>query len=343
MTRTVLANARQSTSRREHGIQRDSPPHANPRRMTHAIELEALCKSFADKKAVRDLHLHIPQGALYGIIGPNGAGKSTTLRMILSIIFPDSGRLRVLGRDSALQAKDRIGYLPEERGVYRKMKVGAFLEHMALLKSVSRGDVARRIRLWLDKIELPDVAGRRCEELSKGMQQKVQFAASVIHDPELLILDEPFSGLDPVNLRLMRDLFLEQHARGATVLFSTHQMHHAEQLCEHIVMIHNGRKVLDDTMPAIRASHTPRALDFEPLDPTTDVTAVLRDLPAIAGSVRREGCWRLELADGAELADAVQAVAARLAPARLEVVRPSLEDIFIDIVRREATLREEAV
>lgn len=310
--------------------------------MTYSIELEALCKSFADKQAVRNLYLQIPQGALYGIIGPNGAGKSTTLRMILSILFPDSGRLRVLGRDSALQAKDRIGYLPEERGVYRKMKVGAFLEHMAVLKGVPRGDVARRVRLWLNKVELPEVAGKRCEELSKGMQQKVQFAASVIHDPELLILDEPFSGLDPVNLRLMRELFVEQHARGATVLFSTHQMHHAEQLCEHIVMIHDGRKVLDDTMPAIRASHTPRAIDFEPLDPAADVQAALRGMPAIAGSARREGGWRLDLADGARLGDALQAVAARLAPARLEVVRPSLEDIFIDIVRGDATVRTEA-
>lgn len=300
--------------------------------MTDAISLRGLNKSFGSKQAVRDLDLVVPRGALYGFIGPNGAGKSTSLRMMLSILFPDSGQIEVLGLDSALKAKDRIGYLPEERGVYRKMKVADFLVHMAILKSVPRAEAKARVARWLEKVGLPDVANKKCEELSKGMQQKVQFISAVIHEPDLLILDEPFSGLDPVNMRLMKDLFLEQHARGTTVLFSTHQMHQAEQLCEHIVMIHDGRKVLDDPLAAIHARHQPRALLFNPLDPMADVAAAFAGDARVAGVAREDGRWRLQLAEGVALADAVQGVAARLAPSRLELQRPTLEDIFVDIV-----------
>ncbi|HEX5756415.1 MAG TPA: ATP-binding cassette domain-containing protein, partial [Arenimonas sp.] len=238
--------------------------------------------------------------------------------------------------DTALKAKDRIGYLPEERGVYRKMKVADFLVHMAILKSVPRAEAKARVARWLDKVGLPEVASKKCEELSKGMQQKVQFVSAVIHEPELLILDEPFSGLDPVNMRLMKDLFLEQHARGTTVLFSTHQMHHAEQLCEHIVMIHDGCKVLDDPLAAIHARHQPRALLFNPLDPAADVAARFGGHRLVAGVTHEDGRWRLQLADGVALADAVQGVAAHLAPSRLELQRPTLEDIFVDIVTRGA-------
>jgi ABC-2 type transport system ATP-binding protein len=310
--------------------------------LSPAIELQAVNKRFGSKQAVRDLDLAIPRGALVGVIGPNGAGKSTTLRMILAILFPDSGRIRVLDEDSALRAKDRIGYLPEERGVYRKMKAGEFLSHMALLKGVRRAEVKRRVPYWLEKVGLPEVAGKRCEELSKGMQQKLQFIAAVIHEPELLILDEPFSGLDPVNLRLMRDLFLEQHARGTTVLFSTHAMHHAEQLCQHIVMIHDGRKVLDDPIAAIHARARPEALLFNPLDPEADVPRALDGLAGLAGCRFDDGRWRLALAPGVDLPAVVQAVAARLAPARLEVQRPSLEDVFVGIVTATAPAVQEA-
>lgn len=300
--------------------------------MTAAIDVRGLAKAFGPKQAVRDLDLVVPQGALYGIIGPNGAGKSTTLRMILSILFPDRGELRVLGRASALEAKDRIGYLPEERGVYRKMKVADFIVHMGILKGVARTEAKARAARWLERVGLPEVAAKRCEELSKGMQQKVQFIVAVLHEPELLILDEPFSGLDPVSLRLMRDLFLEQHARGATLLFSTHQMAQAEQLCEHIVMIHDGAKVLDDPLTAIHARHAPKALLFQPLRPGSDAPAALAGIPGLGAVEPVDGLWRLGLVEGADIAAVVQAVAARLAPARLEVQRPSLEDVFVDIV-----------
>ncbi|MDZ4811689.1 MAG: ATP-binding cassette domain-containing protein [Pseudomonadota bacterium] len=304
--------------------------------MNHAIVLTSINKTFGTKQAVRDLDLQVPRGALYGVIGPNGAGKSTTLRMNLSILFPDRGRIEVLGADSALKAKDRIGYLPEERGVYRKMPVAAFLQHMAILKGVRRDQSKARVVDWLGRVGLPEVGRKKCEELSKGMQQKIQFIAAVIHDPELLILDEPFSGLDPVNMRLVRDLILDQHRRGTTVLFSTHVMHQAEQLCEHIVMLHDGRKVLDDTLDTIRARYAPRALRMEPLAADTDVAGALSGLSCVATLERTDDYYRINLNEGARLDEAIQAVAARIAPSRLELLRPSLEDIFIDIVSHGA-------
>jgi ABC-2 type transport system ATP-binding protein len=300
--------------------------------MAYAIDMEGVDKAFGVRQAVRDFTLRVPRGALFGFIGPNGAGKTTTLRMVLSMLLPDRGRIAVLGESSALAAKDRIGYLPEERGVYKKMRVDDFLVFMAQLKGLRGPALRPRVLGWLERVGLEDAATKRCEDLSKGMQQKVQFIASVIHEPELLVLDEPFSGLDPVGVRAMRELFLEQRQRGATLLFSTHQMHHAEQVCEHIVMIHAGRKVLDDPMAAIRSRVKATALAFEPLDDAADVRGALVAVPGLRAIERSDGpTWRLALSSDADLSRTVQAVAACLAPARLEVVRPGLEDIFVEI------------
>jgi ABC-2 type transport system ATP-binding protein len=309
--------------------------------MPDAIVLRQLNKAFGATVAVRDLDLVVPQGALYGVIGPNGAGKTTTIRMILSILLPDRGELSVLGRRSALEAKDRIGYLPEERGLYKRMRVGQFLTYMARLKSADGPDLSARIRSWLEKVDLAGVEHKRCEELSKGMQQKVQFVAAVIHRPDLLILDEPFSGLDPVNQRLLRELVDAEHRRGATVLFSTHVMVHAEQLCDHVVMIHRGNKVLDDGIADIRARYDPRSVGFEPIDPAADVSALGR----IAGveRVRRDGAaWEITLAPGAAAASVIQQAAAAVPPARVELRRPTLEDVFIDIARAESQEGDDA-
>jgi ABC-2 type transport system ATP-binding protein len=299
--------------------------------MEPAILLKGINKSFGHTKAVQDLNLDIPRGALYGFIGPNGAGKTTSIRMIMSILFPDTGELSVLGKSSALEAKDRIGYLPEERGVYRKMQVGAFLSYIARLKGVYSAALPQKIRQSLQNVGLEATERRRCEELSKGMLQKVQFLAATIHGPDLLILDEPFAGLDPVSARLLRDLVLAEHRRGATVLFSTHVMPHAEEICQQVVMIHQGRKVLDEQLGMIRRQYDPRSIHFDPINPDADV-GPLRALPEVERIERAEEGYDILLVAGTDPAGAMQRLTATLAPARIELVRPRLEDVFIRIV-----------
>ncbi|HKY22905.1 MAG TPA: ATP-binding cassette domain-containing protein [Vicinamibacterales bacterium] len=295
-----------------------------------AISLKGVTKSFGSTVAVRELDLDVPKGSLCGFIGPNGAGKTTTLRMIMSILFPDRGQLSVLGRPSAIDAKDRIGYLPEERGVYRKMRVGAFLTFMARLKGVNDSP-AGRVAAWLERVGLHGVEDKKCEELSKGMLQKVQLIAAVMHEPDLLILDEPFSGLDPVNMRLLRDLILAEHRRGATILFSTHVMVQAEEICDHIFMLHRGEKVLDDDLASIRQRYDPRALMFEPFERGADVTP-LEGVAGVASVTRDGGAYRIDLREDAEPSSMMRAVAVAMAPARLELRRPSLDEIFIRLV-----------
>jgi ABC-2 type transport system ATP-binding protein len=300
--------------------------------MSDAITLKRINKTFGATKAVSDLHLVIPRGALYGFIGPNGAGKTTTIRMIMSILFPDSGDLSVLGHKSALNAKDRIGYLPEERGVYRKMRVGPFLTFMARLKGVPERDIQDRVKRGLQRVGLADTERKRCEDLSKGMQQKIQFIAAIIHHPDLLILDEPFSGLDPVSARSLREMVLEEHARGATILFSTHVMPHAEELCDHVVMINKGRKVLDDPVSAIQRRYDPRVIEFEPLDPGADLSP-LSSVPEVESIDRAEGrgC-KIRLREGSSPASVIPRLAIAVPPARIEIARPTLEEVFVKLV-----------
>jgi ABC-2 type transport system ATP-binding protein len=298
--------------------------------MAPALRLKGIRKTFGAATAVHDLDLEVPTGALYGVIGPNGAGKTTTIRLIMSILFPDAGELAVLGHKSALEAKDRIGYLPEERGVYRKMKVGVFLTYMAQLKGVS-GDLQARVRAGLERAGLGGTEKKRCEELSKGMLQKVQFLAAIIHQPDLLILDEPFSGLDPVSARLLRGLVREEHRRGATIMLSTHVMAHAEEICEHVVMIHRGRKVLDDSVAAIRRRHDPRTIQFEPLDPAADLGA-LRALAEVEQIEPAAAGFDIRLTEGSDPGAAIRRITATVTPARIELARPRLEDIFISLV-----------
>ena len=297
-----------------------------------AIDLRGVTKTFGGTRAVDGLDLVIPRGALYGFIGPNGAGKTTSIRIIMSILFPDAGTVRVLGRASALEAKDRIGYLPEERGVYRKMKVGAYLEFIAQLKDVPQQGAKRRISSLLGRVGLPDIETKKCEELSKGMLQKIQFVAAIIHEPDLLILDEPFSGLDPISTRLLREQILAEHRRGATILFSTHVMPQAEEICEQVVMIHRGRKVLDEPIAAIRRRHDARALVFEPLDAQADVTAKVAALPDVERCGRADGVYEVVWRDGADPSAAMQQLTAAIPVVRLERKRPRLEDVFVELV-----------
>lgn len=306
--------------------------------MSDAIVIEGLTKTFGPKVAVDDVSLRIPAGTVCGFIGPNGAGKTTTIRMIMSIIFPDRGRIEVLGRSSAIESKDRIGYLPEERGVYRKMRVMNFLTYMARLKGVDSRGLKDKIRVWLDRVGLADAARKRCEELSKGMQQKVQFLAAVLHEPDLLILDEVFSGLDPVNRRLMRQLIDEQHRLGRTIIFSTHNMYEAEQLCDRIFMIHHGRKMLDASLREILARFDPRAVLVEPM--SDDGIEAIRAVDGIADVVRGVGAgarnhvYEAKLEEGVEASAALARIAAAVPVRRLELKRVNLEDVFIELVER---------
>jgi ABC-2 type transport system ATP-binding protein len=297
-----------------------------------AVSLRGVTKTFGDTTAVQDLELTIPRGGLYGVIGPNGAGKTTSIRMIMAILFPDTGQVSVLGHASALEAKDRIGYLPEERGVYRKMKVAAYLAFIARLKGVTDTDLDGRIRKLVDRVGLSGVENKKCEELSKGMLQKIQFLAAIIHEPDLLILDEPFSGLDPLSMRLLRDCIVAEHKRGATVLFSTHVMPQAEEICDHVIMIHRGRKVLDDPVSAIRRRYDPRAIVAEPLDAGADV-APIAALAEVESCRAVDGGYEILLRAGSDPARAMQRVAAAVPVARLELKRPRLEDVFVQIVK----------
>jgi ABC-2 type transport system ATP-binding protein len=299
--------------------------------MATAISIRGVTKTFGSQTAVDRLDLEVPAGALYGFIGPNGAGKTTTIRMLMSIMFPDSGRLEVLGHASALEAKDKIGYLPEERGVYKNMKVAAYLKYIARLKGVAEPVISGRIKQLLARVELPDVGGKHCEELSKGMRQKIQFAASIINEPELLILDEPFSGLDPVSMRLLRNLIVEEHQRGATILFSTHVMPQAEEICDHVVMIHKGRKVLDDPVATIGGRDEVRTIVVEPFDAQTDSSALSR-IPGVESQRTRGAVIELQLREGTDAATVMRDVAGSLRVARIEIKRPRLEDVFVRLV-----------
>lgn len=298
-----------------------------------AIRLRGVNKTYRTNRAVCDLDLDVPTGSVCGFLGPNGAGKSTTIRMIMSIIYPDSGTIEVLGKN-ALSNKDRIGYLPEERGVYRKMRVGEFVEYVARLKGFHPSDLRRRVHQWFERIELPGVMKKRCEELSKGMQQKVQFLAAIINEPELIILDEPFSGLDPVNAVLLNHLIDEMHAEGRTIIFSTHTLHQAERICDRIFLINKGRKLLDGTLDEVRAMFDPRTIVAEPLHGPLTVegidgvlsTQLLNGGPAV----------ELMLVEGCDPNAIMREIIARQPVRSVELRRPTLEDIFVQTVLEDA-------
>jgi len=295
--------------------------------------LDNVSKSFGDFKAVSNLSLSVKGGRVFGLIGPNGAGKTTTIRMIVNITVPDSGRIELLGQPMTTALQDRIGYLPEERGLYKKMKVGEQLRFFAELKSVSGKDADERIDKWLRKLQLQDWKDKRTKELSKGMQQKVQFITAVIHDPDLLILDEPFAGLDPVNVEVMKEAIVELRRANKTIILSTHQMEIAEKLCDDVCMIYRSRKVFDGRLREIRRSFARNAvaLRLEGSD------GVLND-PELVASIRPVGEeFEALLAPGAN----PQVLLKRLVDAgvpvsKFELVEPSLHDIFIEKVREAA-------
>jgi len=300
---------------------------------TPTIQLHQVHKHYGATHAVRGISLQVQAGSVCGFLGPNGAGKSTTIRMIMSIILPDQGRIEVLGA-TALDAKDRIGYLPEERGLYRKMRVAEFLRFMARLKGLDRATADRRIGEWLERLDLPGVSRKRCMELSKGMQQKVQLIASVVHQPSLLILDEPFSGLDPVNTRLLSREILRMREQGTTILFSTHQMRTAEDICDRVLLIHRGEKLLDESLDTIHRRFDPRTVLAEPTDDRATASAALTALPEVATCEWSEEnrAFQLRVAESADPQQAMQRMLQATPLRRVELRRTTLDEVFVRLV-----------
>jgi ABC-2 type transport system ATP-binding protein len=294
-----------------------------------AVWLEGVNKSFGAKRAVAEMSFRVPAGAVYGIIGPNGSGKSTTLRMITRIHHPDSGQIRVLGQDASGgdAASERIGYLPEERGLYRKMPVGELLRFFAALKGVPNRRAKVASRLWLERLGIGDCEKRRVEALSKGMAQKVQFIAAVLHQPELLILDEPFSGLDPVNMETIREAVLEMRRQGTTILFSTHDMEVAERMCDFILMIHRGRKVLDGTLDSIQQRYATDTVKVR----IAGGTVAFDQLPGVARVNDFGRLQELRLQAGCDPQSILRTLVDRVQVEHFEVARPHLHDIFVRI------------
>jgi ABC-2 type transport system ATP-binding protein len=303
------------------------------------IEIDNVVKRYAEHVAVRDLSLRVPRGAVYGLLGPNGAGKTTTIRMILNIIAPDSGTIRILGHPAQDPTiTDRIGYLPEERGLYRKMQVRRVLRFLAELKGMKARDADKRIDMWLERFDLKtdekDWGAAKIDELSRGMQQKVQFIGTLLHDPDLVILDEPFSGLDPINAQALKDTIIDLKQRGKTIIFSTHVMDNAERICDSVCIIARGEKVLDGPINEIRDSHGSRnvALALGGA-PTTAVSTVLADRSLVSRVDDSNRYFEVEMADGAD----PQALLHRIVDtgatvSRFEIVRPSLHQIFLERV-----------
>ena len=294
----------------------------------HAVEVRDVVKRYGDFTAVDHVSMDVPRGSIYGLLGPNGAGKSTTIRMLLRIMLPDEGSIRVLGEDVALLDVDRIGYLPEERGLYKKMRVGDVLVFFAEIKGVARGDARRRAGQWLERMGLSDRAHKPVDELSKGMQQKVQFIATLIHEPELLILDEPFSGLDPVNANVLKDVILEFHRKGHTIVFSTHMMEQVEKLCEHICLINKGRVVLSGTLASVKKQYGHNGVTVR----FNGDGAFLGTLPEVASFQDHGNELFLRLRDGALPARILDAARGRVEIVRFEVAEPSVHDIFLERV-----------
>jgi ABC-2 type transport system ATP-binding protein len=306
--------------------------------VSDAIHVRGVSKRFGDVQAVDEIEFVVPSGTLCGFLGPNGAGKSTTIRMIMSIIYPDRGDISVLG-GSALDHKDGIGYLPEERGVYRKMRVADFIKYMARLKGMPSRGLAARIDDWLERMDLEGVQKRKCQELSKGMQQKIQFISAVIHEPELIILDEPFSGLDPVNARLLGNTIKTMNDAGRTIIFSTHVLHQAEQLCDRVLMINKGRIVIDDDLDTIRRRHDPRTLRVRAATDPAAFKQHAERVPGVQSIVFDEDPGVLEIAMNDEIvldegipSELVEALNG-IGPMRsLEIRTPTLDDVFVKLV-----------
>jgi ABC-2 type transport system ATP-binding protein len=292
--------------------------------MPNAIELDTVTKAFGTQRAVDQLTLRVPTGSVYGFIGPNGSGKTTTLRMITRILAPDQGTVRVLGEDRHGPANDRVAYLPEERGLYKQMRVREILRFYARLKNYA--PTTAEIDTWLDRMQLTGHGSKKIEQLSKGMSQKVQFIATVISRPELVLLDEPFSGLDPLNAKVLREMVLDLKKQGATVIFSTHDMSNAEKLCDFIFMIFRGKKVLDGTLESIQRDYGSDTIRVRFTQPTT-----LTDLPGVSKVTDFGQYQELRMEKSCNTQSLLAALIQRGPLEHFEITHPTLQDIFLRI------------
>jgi ABC-2 type transport system ATP-binding protein len=297
--------------------------------MQPILELDAVRKSYGDFTAVDGVSLAVAPGSICGLLGPNGAGKTTSIRMIMDIIAPDAGEVRLFGRPRRRDDLLRVGYLPEERGLYRKMTVTDHLVFLARLHGASKRRVLPEIGRWLERIGLAEWAGRKVEELSKGMQQKIQLVGTVLHEPELLVLDEPFSGLDPINQELFKELLAEYRAAGRAVLFSTHIMEQAEKLCDEICLISRGRAVLAGGLKEIKRRFGGNSYRLV----AEGDLASLGELPGVTQAIARDGAVKLLLAEGTSGAELLPRLVERVRVHEFRSEEPGLEEIFIRAVR----------
>jgi len=297
--------------------------------MEEYLKLHNIRKAYDGKVAVDDLTLSVPRGAIYGIIGPNGAGKTTTIRMIMDIIAPDSGEVMIEGGAPGKDFKNIVGYLPEERGLHKKMTLEEVIVFFAELKGASRSHIMGEIDSWLEKMSLSEYRNRKVEELSKGMQQKLQFVTTVIHKPKLIILDELFSGLDPINIELIKNILLEEKRNGTTILFSTHVMEQAEKLCDYICLINKGQKVLDGKLADIKARFGTDSIQVE----MEGDGAFAKDIPGVESVDEFNNYIELKLGDGADTQLILKRLSEKVRISRFEIVEPSLYNIFISVAK----------
>jgi len=293
-----------------------------------AVLLNNVHKSFGDVRAVNNLSVRVPKGSIYGFLGPNGAGKTTTLRMIMNIIRPDTGRIEIFGDSLVEQAKARIGYMPEERGLYRKMTVAKVLAYFGALKGLAGNELSHCVSRWLQRVELTNWAHKKVEELSRGMHQKLQFAVTTINEPELLILDEPFAGLDPINTDLLKSIMIEMRDEGKTVIFSTHVMHEAEKVCDSILLINKGQAILDDKLAHIQSQRTSHIVSVE----LEGNTGFIERLPMVTAVESDGHHLEISLTDSADTQELLKSLVNRVRVKRFEVKVPSLHEIFVDLV-----------
>lgn len=293
-----------------------------------ALEIENVSKSFGRFFAVKDLSFAIPQGTIYGLLGPNGAGKTTTIRMVMNIIIPDQGWIHVLGQKMNEHMKKKVGYLPEDRGLYPKMKVGELLLFLSALKGVKGEKARKKIDYWLDRFDLGGWRDKKVEELSRGMQQKIQFIVTVIHRPDLIILDEPFGGLDPVNTKLLKDIMLEMKKEGHTIIFSTHRMEQVEMICENICLINKAQKVLEGNLDQIKKQHGKNTIILE----YQGKGDFIHGLPGIDHIDDYGKFMEIRLKESQDPQDLLKELTEKIRINRFEVKEPSLNAIFIERV-----------